>query len=172
MACRGYRNRFALPAGDTHPDLCWQAIDFYNPDVQRRRESAHNIVEDALACYEDRYSLSVLSESIRRHTQAHFDVIEELRNEWWGERSADPLQSLTLAYWIQATASYAQIADLLSFSTAHLVAAYEDQALLFQGRRYVLSIYSLLGPRIDPPLSVDVVEFSRQFDIDHTSFAP
>lgn len=139
---RGYRNRLALPAGETHPDVCWKVTTLYNDALDYSKETAKNIVEEAMDCYQDDESLAILAENLRHQIQTRIDVVAELRREWWGPKNDDPLRTVSLATWMQAIASYAQIVDLLSRSISHLVVAYEDEALIFQGRRYVLSDFS------------------------------
>ncbi|EIM90994.1 uncharacterized protein STEHIDRAFT_152678 [Stereum hirsutum FP-91666 SS1] len=153
---QGYSNRLALPAGESHPDPCWQvlAITTSNTNLQSSMRAAKDIVEDALDAFGDEESCAVLVKGLKNHLQTRLNVVAELRKDWWGPRDDDPLRQVSLASWIHSIACYAQVLDLLAYSTAHLVAAYEEEELIFQGR------------------SVNVDEFYNQFGFDHNSFAP
>lgn len=151
MIHRGYRNRFALPAGVMHPDPCWTALAFSTSpaNIESGRQAAKDIVDDAIDTYEDHDSAAILAEGLRNHIQTRLNVVGELREEWWGPRSDDPLRQVSLASWIHSIACYAQIVDLLSQGIPQLLAAYEDEALIFQGRRYVPPFTLTFLPHID-----------------------
>lgn len=138
-AGRGYRNQFALSKGVSKPDPCWQvlAISTSNSNLQASAQAAKDIVEDTLDAFGDVESCAILVKGLKNHLQTHLNVIEELREDWWGPQDDDPLRQVSLASWIHSIACYTQVLDLLACSTAHLVVAYDEEALIFQGRRCV-----------------------------------
>ncbi|EIM90977.1 uncharacterized protein STEHIDRAFT_107661 [Stereum hirsutum FP-91666 SS1] len=144
---QGYRNQFALSKGVL-------AISTSNSNLQASAQAAKDIVEDTLDAFGDVENCAILVKGLKNHLQTHLNVIEELREDWWGPQDDDPLRQVSLASWIHSIACYTQVLDLLACSTAHLVVAYDEEALIFQGR------------------SVNMDEFHNQFGFDHNSFAP
>ncbi|EIM79046.1 uncharacterized protein STEHIDRAFT_116824 [Stereum hirsutum FP-91666 SS1] len=156
VRARGYENYFALPSGS--PPYSDDFVLLSRLELPSERDSnlrtAKDIVDDAIDCFEDDESLGILVQGLHRHIRTRVDVVEMLRAEYIRKKKDDPDRSINLASSVHNIAAFAQVLALLCDGIPYLLAAYEDEALIFQGRH------------------VDVTAFRNRFQWDHNSWAP
>lgn len=133
----GYENYFALPSGS--PPYSEDFVLLSRLELPRERDSnlrtAKDIVDDAIDCFEDDESLGILVRGLHHHLRTRVDVVEMLRDEYICKKHDDPDRSINLASSVHSIASFAQVLALLCDGIPYLLAAYEDEALIFQGRQ-------------------------------------
>lgn len=88
--------------------------------------------------YEDNpFCWELVVDELKLRVQDHLGAVSCIKRKYQYPAQDDAFRSPNLEARAMAIAAYSQILDLLAEGVPALLAAYEDEALILQGKRYV-----------------------------------
>lgn len=107
--------------------------DFDLESEASRLKVAEHFVEDAIMFGTDMSTYQFVREDVLSRALQHELILDEFNNGTPSEEDA-VLRSFQREGSMRAIAGYTQLADIADMGIGPLVAAFEDEALIFQGR--------------------------------------
>lgn len=139
LSYSGYKNPLALDSFSVDDWGFWAGmIDNSLEDAEVRRRTAAEFVADTTEYDGDAFSFQCVRKELMSRIEQHQDAVRYVRDTQQRYQKVDGFCPFRLAGHALGIAAYTQVLELLDDGLSYLLVAHEDQALILQGRRYVL----------------------------------
>ncbi|EIM79837.1 uncharacterized protein STEHIDRAFT_163394 [Stereum hirsutum FP-91666 SS1] len=132
-----YINRLALDSEypSDYPGWWNLANDICLKDDAARKRTAAQFLADAIEYEGDPFSWDLVLGELKLRIEEHLDAVGFIKRKYSFPAEDDPFRPPNLEARAHAIAAYTQILDLLTEGLPSLLAAYQDEALILQGKR-------------------------------------